>query len=145
MLVAEGLRAGVECGVKPPQLRRNCLRQIAEFDRLLFPREPVGELRDPGVEVFRAELEAERYALLFPLVKFPPRTHAGAVVYLDAHTQSFKFSVELIYRGEHPDSSLVVGRAVDGDNHDLMRREAGRHHQTLVVAVTHDEPADKPC
>ena len=43
------------------------------------------------------------------------------------------------------DAAFVLFRSPDGHDHYLDRGEKGRHPQTVVVAVRHDQSADQTC
>ena len=89
-----------------------------------------------GLDVLRADLDAQRHALHLPVGKLP----AGAVVAevtLRAQAGGLQARDELLGLLGH---TGLVRR--DGQHDDLDRRDVRRQHETAVVTVGHDQTAD---
>src|SRR5690606_35145652 len=141
VLVAVGAGALQQRLVERRQRRRHALGHGAQRHRLLRAGEAVGELRHALLQVLGADLEAQRHALLLPLVELAAGAQALAVVDLHAHALLAQRGGQRVDLGHDARlGGLVVG-AVDGQHHHLVGRQLGRHDQALVVAVGHDDRA----
>ena len=114
--------------------------QRLEGYKLLLARVPAYDHCLTGRDIPRTEFHAQRHALRFPLGELPAQAELLAVVDLDSHAfQRFEQPVD-----GFPDDGLLLVGFRDGNDHDLVRRQARRQHQSPVVAMGHDDRADGP-
>src|SRR5690606_22799883 len=129
--------------VERRQRRRDSGRQLRERHGALVAIQPVGERADARLEDTWTDLDAQRHALLLPLVELAARTDALPVVDLDAHTGSNERTLNVSDGRHHAGPGIGVVGAVDRQYYYLVRRQLRRHDQPLVVAVPHDQRADE--
>jgi hypothetical protein len=99
-----------------------------------------GARRGAGGDVARPDLDAQRDAAELPVVELEARRHALAVVHLHAHARAAEGGGHAIHRRPH---RRGLGRAPrDRHQDDLVRGQARRQDQALVVAVGHRDRAD---
>ena len=97
-------------------------------------------------QIAQADLHAHGHAFFDPL----PALHAAAevaLVHMHAHGLAAeglfaKFRSERVARGE--DGVAHLGLRRDGDDDDLLGRDARREHRAVVIRVRHDDGADEP-
>jgi hypothetical protein len=81
--------------------------------------------------------------LLLPVGVLPPGQVVVAVVELHKHAGRLERGLNGPGgRGDTGDDLLRVRRREDPHDDSLQRRDSGRQHETLVVAVHHDAHAD---
>ena len=114
------------------------LAQGLEGNEFLLPRISAHDHRLAGRDIPRTELHAQRHALRFPFGELPAQAELLAVVHL--HPHAFQRRNQLV-DGFLYDGLFLVGLR-DGNDDDLVRRQAGRQYQPPVVAMGHDDGAD---
>src|SRR5690606_2793306 len=129
------LETGPDAGQRL-RLADGLLAQLLAVDRT--PDEDELLLR----HVTRTDLDPERHALALPLVELRARRHPLPRIEVHTHAVVPERLLRVLRLLENERPFLVP--PIDRDDHDLVRREAGRDDQAGVVPVRHDQAADQP-
>ena len=111
--------------------------QLVQGHDVLLPTQPGDQHALALFDVLRADLQTQGHPLHLILGKFPTCRIVGIV-----HLHPGHFRQPLFERGglfQH--ARLVLG---DGQDDHLHRRHRRGQHQAVVVAMSHDNGADKP-
>ena len=144
---------GVEAVLDIFQLARGCGEKFVfahggEIDLAVFTVKPVAPY-DRNLSARRiasANLEHQGHALLDPAPTLL-RGLAGALI-----KQHADWLAQCGLLGQHGAQFLAIGQqrrvalviAQHRQDHDLLRSNCRRHAQAVVIAVSHDHPADQP-
>jgi len=115
-------------------------RRHAESLALFAGQIAAGQHHGVLFHVARADLEPHRHAAHLPIVELETGVDFVPGVQLHPDARGPQRLVHLISQRQHGAALRVL--APDRHDHDLDRRQAGRQHQPLVVAVAHDDGAD---
>src|SRR5205823_14335950 len=74
-----------------------------------------------------------------PIIEFPAGTLPFTLV--KGHPNICLHQVRLQFARGFENRFLLFVRLEDGNNHGLVRRELWRHHQSLIIAVHHNDRA----
>ena len=109
--------------------------EVLQLDEGLFTVIPANQHTLAGFDILGADLQTQRDALHFVLGELP----AGAVFgKVDIGAEGF-FKAVAEGGGGFGNALLMLG---DGHHHDLHGGDGGRQHQTVIIAVGHDDGAD---
>src|SRR6266853_1783744 len=94
-------------------------------------------------DVLRPDLHPQRDAAHFPVVKLETGALSFALVHFDANLRLRKLFAD--FPGGLKDQRLLFVGLEDGHDDHLVRREPWGKDQSLIVAMNHNDGADKAC